>query len=347
MSKIDLLKELLRTRIAILDGGMGTMLQRQKLTAADFGGADHEGGNEHLLLTCPEAIASVHRAYYASGADIVETCTFGSTPIVLDEYGLGAVAYEISKAGASVARAEADAAQAHDGRVRFVAGSMGPTTKSLSLTGGATFRELAESFRVQAGGLWDGGADFLLLETQIDTLNTKAGIVGIELAGRERGVRIPVATSGTVEMQGFLLAGQSAEAFYASIEHVDPFYVGLNCATGPELMTDHVRSLARSARTHVACAPNAGLPNEFGGYDETPESFAGQLGRFAEAGWLNIVGGCCGTTPDHIASVARAVSGRLTGSTGKSHCQSEPSALSVTTAPLPPATARQSDSLPS
>ena len=310
MSKIALLKDLMSTRIAVLDGGMGTMLQRQKLTAADFGGAEYEGCNENLLLTKPEAIASVHRAYYAAGADIVETCTFGSTPIVLEDYGLGAKAYGISKAGAAVAAAEANAAQARDGKPRFVAGSMGPTTKSLSLTGGATFEELVDSFRAQAGGLWDGGSDFLLLETQLDTLNTKAGIVGIERAARERGVRIPVSISGTVEMQGVLLGGQSAEAFYASLEHIDPFYVGLNCATGPEFMTDHVRSLARSARTNVACAPNAGLPNEHGGYDETPDMLARQLERFAEAGWINIVGGCCGTTPEHIMAVVQAVEGK-------------------------------------
>ena len=310
MSKIQELKELLSTRIAVLDGGMGTMLQRQKLVASDFGGAEYEGCNEHLVLTRPEAIASVHRAYYAAGADIVESCTFGSTPLVLDEYGLGSKAYEISKAGVEVAVREALAAQARDGRARFVAGSMGPTTKSLSLTGGATFQELVESFRVQAGGLWDGGADFLLLETQIDTLNTKAGIVGIELAAKERGVRIPIAVSGTVEMQGVLLAGQSAEAFYASLEHVEPLYAGINCATGPEFMTDHVRSLARTALTNVACAPNAGLPNEHGGYDESPETLARALERFAEAGWLNVVGGCCGTTPDHIAAVAQAVAGK-------------------------------------
>ena len=292
MSRIQLLKELLSTRIAVLDGGMGTMLQRQNLTAADFGGAEYEGCNEYLLLTKPEAIASVHRAYYAAGADIVETCTFGSTPLVMEEYKLGHRAFDISVAGAKVARAEAEAAQAKDGKPRFVAGSMGPTTKSLSLTGGATFLELVESFRVQAGGLWDGGSDFLLLETQLDTLNTKAGLVGIEQAARERGIKIPVAISGTVEMQGFLLAGQSAEAFYASLAHVDPLYVGLNCATGPEFMTDHIRSLARSALTNVACAPNAGLPNEYGGYDESPEMLGRALEKFAEAGWLNVVGGC-------------------------------------------------------
>jgi 5-methyltetrahydrofolate--homocysteine methyltransferase len=310
MSRTALLKELLATRIAVLDGGMGTMLQRQNLTAADFGGAEFEGCNEMLLLTKPEAIASVHRAYYAAGADIVETCTFGSTPLVLDEYGIGAKAYEISKAGSLIARAEADAAQAKDGKSRFVAGSVGPTTKSLSLTGGATFPELIENFRVQVGGLWDGGADFILLETQLDTLNTKAGLVGVEQAARERGIVIPVAISGTIEMQGVMLAGQAAETFYASLEHVDPLYVGLNCATGPEFMTDHVRSLARSARTHVACAPNAGLPNEFGGYDESPEMLARALEKFAEAGWLNVVGGCCGTTPEHIAAVAQAVAGK-------------------------------------
>jgi 5-methyltetrahydrofolate--homocysteine methyltransferase len=307
MSRQSQLKELLATRIAILDGGMGTMLQRQNLSAADFGGEAYEGCNEHLLLTRPEAIAQVHRAYYEAGADIVETCTFGSTPMVMDEYGLGAKAYEISVAGAAVARKEAEAAALRDGRTRFVAGSMGPTTKSLSLTGGATFPELVESFAVQAGGLWDGGADFLLLETQIDTLNTKSGLVGIEKAARERGVTIPIAVSGTIEMQGVMLAGQSSEAFYASLEHVDPLYVGLNCATGPEFMTDHVRSLARAARTAVACAPNAGLPNERGGYDETPEMLGRALERFAQAGWLNVVGGCCGTTPDHIRAIAAAV----------------------------------------
>ena len=310
MSRIAQLKELLATRIAVLDGGMGTMLQRQNLTAADFGGDAYEGCNEHLLLSRPEAVASVHRAYYEAGADIVETCTFGSTPLVLDEYGLGSKAYEISKLGAETARREAEAAAAKDGRTRFVAGSMGPTTKSLSLTGGATFRELAESFRVQAAGLWDGGADYLLLETQIDTLNTKAGLVGIELAARERGITIPIALSGTIEMQGVMLAGQAAETFYASLEHVSPLYVGLNCATGPEFMTDHIRSLAAAARSAVACVPNAGLPNERGGYDETPQSLAAALERFAEAGWLNVVGGCCGTTPDHIKSIAQAVTGK-------------------------------------
>lgn len=309
MSRPELLRQELSKRILILDGGMGTMLQRQNLTAADFGGEAYEGCNEQLAVTKPSAIASVHEQYLKAGADIVETCTFGSTPMVMDEYGLGSQAYEITRAATRIARGLADAYSTGD-KPRFVAGSIGPTTKSLSLTGGATFQELVDGFALQAEALMEGGADYLLLETLIDTLNCKAGVVGIRQAFRKLGRELPIAVSGTIELQGVMLAGQTAEALFASLEHAAPIYVGLNCATGPEFMTDHIRTLAGSAGTAVACVPNAGLPNEFGGYDETPEMLARQLGKFADAGWLNVAGGCCGTTPDHIAAIADAMKGR-------------------------------------
>ena len=316
MSRPDLLRQELSKRILILDGGMGTMLQRQNLTAADFGGEAYEGCNEYLTVTKPSAIGSVHEQYLKAGADIVETCTFGGTPMVLDEYGLGKDAFEINRAATRLARELADAYSTAD-KPRFVAGSMGPTTKSLSLTGGATFQELVDGFALQAEALMEGGADYLLLETLIDTLNCKAGVVGIRQAFRKLGRELPIAVSGTIELQGVMLAGQTAEALFASIEHSKPLYVGLNCATGPEFMTDHIRSLATSAGTAVACVPNAGLPNEFGGYDETPEMLARQLAKFADAGWLNVAGGCCGTSPDHIAAIAQALQGRAARGTAR------------------------------
>ena len=304
-----MLGEILRERILVLDGAMGTMLQAANLTAADFGGPALEGCNENLVITRPDVIAVVHRQYFEAGADIVETDTFGSTPLVLAEYGLADKAYEISRAAASVARRVADEMSTL-AKPRFVAGSMGPTTKSLTLTGGTTFDALRDSYYEQARGLIDGGADILLLETCNDTRNIKAGVLGIERLGREIGRKIPLMISATIEAMGTMLAGQNVEALWASVDHLDLLSLGLNCATGPEFMTDRIRTLAQLTPHFVSCYPNAGLPNEEGKYLETPTSLATQLERFIANGWLNIVGGCCGTTPEHIRAIAQAAEGK-------------------------------------
>ena len=301
-----LLAELER-RVLVLDGAMGTALQALGLTAEDFGGADLEGCNEALNLSRPEVVRGVHRGYLEAGADIVETNTFGGTPLVLAEYGLQERTVEINRAAAALARAEADAFSTHD-RLRFVAGSMGPTTKAISVTGGVTFAQLVEHYEAQARGLYEGGIDYFLLETSQDTRNVKAGLLGIDrfqemLAPEER---LPIAVSGTIEAMGTMLAGQSVEALAISLEHRDLLYLGLNCATGPEFMTDHIRSLAQLARTRVACVPNAGLPDENGRYLETPEMLARTLSRFGQSGWLNLLGGCCGTHRGHIELLAHA-----------------------------------------
>lgn len=289
-----------------MDGAMGTMIQQANLTAEDFGGEQYEGCNENLVLTAPSVIANIHREYLEAGADIIETNTFGATSLVLDEYDLGFKAYEINKIAAFLAVKEAYKLTT-DEWPRYVAGSMGPTTKTLSVTGGTTFDALAASYEEQAIGLIDGGVDLLLLETSQDMLNVKAGFVGIERAFEKTGKTLPLFISGTIEPMGTTLAGQSIESFFISVEHMNPVAVGLNCATGPEFMQDHVRSLANLASTAVSCYPNAGLPDEEGHYHETPETLAKKLADFAAHGWLNIVGGCCGTTPDHIKAIADAV----------------------------------------
>jgi 5-methyltetrahydrofolate--homocysteine methyltransferase len=283
---------------------MGTALQSRNLTAEDFGGPELEGCNENLVLTRPQIIREIHESYLESGCDIVETNTFGATPLVLDEYGLGSKAHEINVLAAKIAREACEKYSTPD-RPRFVAGSIGPTTKAISVTGGATFEELQENFFVQARALLEGGADYLLFETCQDTRNIKAGLLAIERLGRELGRSIPVAVSGTIEPMGTMLAGQSVEALLTSLEHVDLLYIGLNCATGPEFMTDHLRSLAKLSRFRIACVPNAGLPDERGCYLETPQMVSKVLSRFVENGWLNVIGGCCGTHAGHIAELAR------------------------------------------
>ncbi|MGG1676789.1 methionine synthase [Neobacillus sp. NRS-1170] len=289
-----------------MDGAMGTMLQRANLTADDFGGEEYEGCNENLNLTAPSVIANIHREYLESGADIIETNTFGATSIVLDEYGLGYKAYEMNKIAAMIAIGEVQKVYSEEWP-RFVAGSMGPTTKTLSVTGGTTFDELTASYEEQALGLIDGGVDLLLLETSQDMLNVKAGFAGIQSAFSKTGTTLPIVISGTIEPMGTTLAGQSIEAFFISVEHMNPVAVGLNCATGPEFMQDHIRSLSELATTAVSCYPNAGLPDEEGHYHETPEILAKKLSDFAAHGWLNIVGGCCGTTPEHIRAISEAM----------------------------------------
>jgi 5-methyltetrahydrofolate--homocysteine methyltransferase len=307
-SRASALREALSERVLVLDGATGTALQGFALTAADFGGPELEGCNENLCATRPDVVDAVHEGYLRAGCDVVETNSFGATPLVLAEYGLADHAYELNAAAARLARA---ACARHDrpGRPRFVCGSMGPTTKAISVTGGITFEELQEHFRVQALGLAAGGADYLLLETCQDTRNIKAGLIGIERAFSQMGWRLPVAVSATIEPTGTMLGGQDAEALAAALLHADLLYLGLNCATGPELMADHVRTLSELARTRVAVVPNAGLPDEEGRYGETPEDFVRVIGRFLASGWVNLVGGCCGSTAAHVAALAAAAAG--------------------------------------
>jgi 5-methyltetrahydrofolate--homocysteine methyltransferase len=303
------LKKIVSERILVIDGAMGTQIQAKNLSAEDFGGPEYEGCNEYLNLTRPEVIQSIHEAYLAAGADIVETNTFGGTSIVLAEYALQDKVLEINRAGARLARAASDRFST-PGRPRLVAGAMGPTTKTLLVTGGVTFDQLTDSFYLQAKGLIEGGADLLLLETAQDTLNLKAAAIGVLKALAESGRDLPLMISATIERTGTMLAGQAVEALYTSLEHLPLFSIGLNCATGPEFMTDHIRSLAALATCYVSVYPNAGLPDEEGKYSETPESLSSKLARFAEEGWLNMVGGCCGTTPAHIRAIAEMIQGK-------------------------------------
>ncbi|TYP72550.1 methionine synthase [Paenibacillus methanolicus] len=300
------IQEMMGRRILILDGAMGTMIQQRDLSDADFGGEELEGCNEMLVLTRPDVIQDIHEAYLEAGADILETNTFGAASVVLAEYDIPEKAREINLAAASIARKAADKFSTSD-HPRYVAGAMGPTTKTLSVTGGVTFDELVESYWEQAVALIDGGVDALLLETSQDTLNVKAGSIGIRRAFETTGITLPIMISGTIEPMGTTLAGQTIDSFYISLEHLNPISMGLNCATGPEFMRDHIRSLSEIARTAISCYPNAGLPDENGQYHESPASLARKIADFAEQGWLNIAGGCCGTTPDHIRAMAETL----------------------------------------
>ena len=307
--RIAALRELLRERILVVDGAMGTAIQARGITAADFGGPELEGCNENLARTRPDVIVDIHRGYLEAGADILETDTFGGTRIVLSEYGLQDHVHEINAAAARLARKAADE-YAAPGAPRFVAGSVGPTTKAISVTGGVTFPELVAAFREQALGLLDGGVDVLLVETAQDTRNVKAALIGIGEACEAFGTQVPIMVSGTIEQTGTMLAGQNTEAFAASLSHAGLLSLGLNCATGPTFMTDHIRTLAALTSFYVSCIPNAGLPDENGRYLETPEMLARALERFVDEGWVNVLGGCCGTTPQHIRAIARMVRGR-------------------------------------
>lgn len=308
MADEKLLREVLAERILVLDGATGSALQERHLTAEDFGGPALEGCNENLVLTRPDVVADLHASYFDAGADMVETNTFGATPIVLAEYGLADKTIEINRRAAEIARRVAREKSTAD-RPRFVAGSIGPTTKAITVTGGVTFQELIDAFRAQAIGLLEGDVDTLLIETQQDTRNAKAALIGCREAMQQTGRTAPLMVSCTIEPTGTMLGGQSVEAFWASISHVPLLSVGLNCATGPEFMTDHVRSLSELAKTFVSCVPNAGLPSPDGSYSETPEKMAAVLERFLREGWLNILGGCCGTTAPHITAFAELVRG--------------------------------------
>ncbi|MFE7063806.1 methionine synthase [Sutcliffiella sp. NPDC057660] len=300
---LTLLEQQMKQKILIMDGAMGTMLQQANLTADDFGGEEYDGCNEYLNITAPDVIETIHLEYLKAGADIIETNTFGGTDLVLDEYGLGAHAYEINRLGAEIAKKATDQVST-EAWPRFVAGSIGPTTKTLSVTGGTTFDALTKAYSEQARGLIDGGSDCLLIETSQDLLNVKCAFLGIQQAFEATGRKIPIIISGTIEPMGTTLAGQAIDAFYISVEHMKPLAVGLNCATGPEFMQDHIRTLSGLSTSAVSCYPNAGLPDEEGHYHETPQSLAAKLAGFAEQGWLNIVGGCCGTTPEHIRAIS-------------------------------------------
>jgi 5-methyltetrahydrofolate--homocysteine methyltransferase len=319
----DLLHELLATRILILDGAMGTMIQQHKLQEGDVRGNRFAGHhisvqrfNDLLCLTQPRLIEDIHRQYFEAGADIAETNTFNAQAVSMADFGLEEFAYEINRAGAELARRAADESSARTpGKPRFVAGSMGPTTKLAGVgsvndpaSRATSFDELRSSYRTQVEGLIDGGVDILLPETGIDTLNLKACLFAIDEVFEERGIRLPVIVSMTIaDASGANLTMQTPEAFWISIAHANPLAVGINCALGVDEMRPHVEEFSRVCATFTSCHPNAGLPNAFGGYDQTPEHMAKVLRDFAANGWLNIVGGCCGTTPEHIHAIAHAV----------------------------------------
>ncbi|MCC6735630.1 MAG: methylenetetrahydrofolate reductase [NAD(P)H], partial [Bauldia sp.] len=311
-------------RVLVLDGAMGTVIQTYRFDEAAFRGErfkdwtkDLRGNNDLLNLTQPDTIRSIHRAYFEAGADICETNTFSSTSIAQADYAMADLAYELNLAGAMLAREAADAVATPD-RPRFIAGAVGPTNKTASMSPdvgdpgfrAVTFDDLEAAYREAITGLIDGGVDMLLFETITDTLNVKAGLFAAEEVFEEKGVRLPIMISGTItDLSGRTLSGQTPTAMWHSVRHVAPITIGLNCALGAKEMRAHIAELSREADTFVCAYPNAGLPNPLGEYDETPESMASQLGEFARSGLVNIVGGCCGTTPAHIRAIADAVKG--------------------------------------
>ena len=326
-TRLSRLDHLLARRILVLDGAMGTMIQSYRLGESEYRGdrfashpSDLRGNNDLLTLTQPSIIKAIHSAYLDAGADILETNTFNSTRVAMADYGMESLAYELNREGARLAREVADSFEAADpDRVRFVAGAMGPTNRTASISPDVnrpgfrniSFEALAEAYHEAAAGLLDGGADLLLVETIFDTLNCKAALFAIEQVFQERGERVPVMISGTItDASGRTLSGQTVEAFWNSVAHARPISIGLNCALGALQLRPYLQDLARIAPIHVSAHPNAGLPNEFGQYDDTPEQMAELLGEFAQHGLINIVGGCCGTTPAHIAAIASAVNGK-------------------------------------
>lgn len=319
------LQALMARRIAILEGPKGTMIQARALAEADFRGAqfrvhnrDLKGDNDILNLTQPEVVQQIHAAYIDAGADIVATNTFNGTRISQADYGAEPFVPEINRAAAAICVRAADAGEAKHGRRIFVAGALGPTNRTLSLSPdvnrpdfrAVSFDEVAAAYYEQARALVEGGAELLLVETIFDTLNAKAAVFAIQQLFDEIGERLPISISVTItDASGRTLSGQTVTAFYHSVRHAEPFSVGINCALGGAQMRPYLEELAGIAECPVSCYPNAGLPNAFGGYDETPADMGRVLGEFARNGWLNIVGGCCGSTPDHIAAMARAVAG--------------------------------------
>ncbi|MDR2871195.1 MAG: homocysteine S-methyltransferase family protein [Xanthomonadaceae bacterium] len=338
-ARVNALLSALDTRILVLDGAMGTMIQGHALTESDYrgerfaGGYDRErahahgpqcthdlkGDNDLLSLTHPEIIASIHMAYLEAGADLIETNTFNANRISQADYHLEHLARELNVASAHIARACCDAVSARTpDKPRFVVGVLGPTGRTASISPDVNdpgfrnidFDGLRTIYREAADGLIEGGADILMIETIFDTLNAKAALYAIEETFDARGGRLPIIISGTItDASGRTLSGQTAEAFHNSLTHVRPLAIGLNCALGADELRPHVETLARIADCHVSAHPNAGLPNAFGEYEQTPEEMAAILKEFAESGLLNIVGGCCGTTPEHIRAIAASVQG--------------------------------------
>ncbi len=320
------LPEILTQRIVILDGAMGTMIQQYKLTESDYRGArfaahssDVKGNNELLSLTRPEVISEIHEQYLAAGADLIETNTFGATSIAQDDYGLPELAYEMNLVSTQLAKKACEKFSTPD-KPRFVAGAFGPQPKTASISPdvndpgarNVNYEQLRAAYYEQGRGLLEGGADVFLVETIFDTLNAKACLFAIEQLFEDTGERLPVLISGTVtDASGRILSGQTVEAFWYSLRHAKPLTFGLNCALGGELMRPYVAELAKICDCAVSCYPNAGLPNPMSdtGFDETPDITSHILQGFAQEGLVNLVGGCCGTTPAHIAAIAKAVSG--------------------------------------
>nr|WP_295081530.1 homocysteine S-methyltransferase family protein [uncultured Roseateles sp.] len=320
------LPAILQQRIAILDGAMGTMIQRYKLTEADFRGtrfADHpkdlKGNNDLLVLTRPDVILEIHEQYLAAGADIIETNTFGTTSVAQEDYGLEALAYEMNVAAAKIARQACDEYSTPD-KPRFAAGALGPTPRTASISPDVNdpgarnvdFDTLRAAYYEQAKGLLEGGVDLFLVETIFDTLNAKAAIFALDELMEDTGERLPVIISGTVtDASGRILSGQTVTAFWHSVRHAKPLAIGLNCALGATLMRPYIEELSKAAgEVAISCYPNAGLPNPMSdtGFDETPDVTGRLMSEFAKSGFLNIAGGCCGTTPAHIAAIAKQVS---------------------------------------
>jgi len=314
MSKLE---QAASERILVIDGAMGTMIQRHKLSESDFRGVEfahcsmpQKGNNDLLVLTKPDVIKGIHRAFLDAGADILETNTFNANRISMADYGMEDQVVAINQAAVKVARE----AIAESGKLAFVAGAVGPTNKTLSLSPdvnnpgyrAVTFDQMVEVYGEQAEALLDAGVDALLVETVFDTLNCKAALFAIDALFERKQKRVPLMVSGTItDASGRTLSGQTTEAFWNSIAHADLFSVGLNCALGASQMRPFIEELNRVAWTRISCYPNAGLPNEFGEYDETPHSMAFVLEDWLREGWINVIGGCCGTTPEHIASIAQ------------------------------------------
>jgi len=324
--RIEALKRAIEKRILVLDGAMGTMIQRHRLEEDAYRGdrfadwsRDVKGNNDLLNLTQPSIIGEIHRQYFEAGADIAESNTFNSTSIAQSDYGMEEFGRELNVAGARLAREAADEwTRKQPDKPRFVAGALGPTNRTASISPdvndpgfrNVSFDDLRDAYRVAAEGLIEGGADLLLVETVFDTLNSKAALFAIDEVFEELGMRLPVMVSGTItDLSGRNLSGQTAEAFWNSVSHAAPLTIGLNCALGPEQLRPYVAELSRVADTYLCAYPNAGLPNEFGKYEQPPDVTAGHIREWAKSGLVNIVGGCCGTTPEHIRAIAEAVAG--------------------------------------
>lgn len=322
-NKTERLQKALADRILILDGAMGTMIQRHALEESHFRGTqfadwhcDIKGNNDLLAITQPQIIKGIHAEYLAAGADIVETNTFNATKISQADYDMEEHAYAINVAAAKLAREACDEAEAEDGRPRFVAGVIGPTSRSASISPDVNdpgfrnvkYEELVADYTESLDALVKGDIDIVLIETVFDTLNAKAAVYAVKQYFSDHDIELPIMVSGTItDASGRTLSGQTTEAFYNSMAHANAQLFGLNCALGPDMLRPYVEEISRVAECHITIHPNAGLPNEFGEYDLGPEDMAEQLGEWADAGFLNVIGGCCGTTPEHIAAIAKVM----------------------------------------